>query len=227
MKNFPLPLSRLACLLLAGAGLTVQPARAQMNRMMDFSNGCPFCNPGGDQGSGDAPRPGHQLPPPARPPTPPPAAAPAALSPPVAAAWSELKKDRDGYWEVDFGHLASYILETPALDAVRKPGSVGRIPVPVRELDGRDVRVSGFMLPIKMENGLVTEFLVIRSPMVCCYGVIPAPNEWVVVKMQGPGVRPAVDQPLVFRGTLHVGEIYDSDTFAGVYRLDGETVSAN
>jgi hypothetical protein len=61
----------------------------------------------------------------------------------------------------------------------------------------------------------------------CCYGVRPKPNEWIVVKMKGKGVVPAMDVPLNFYGTLHVGQLYEQNMFAGLYQMDGEKVSAN
>jgi hypothetical protein len=63
--------------------------------------------------------------------------------------------------------------------------------------------------------------------MMCCYGIMPAPNEWVVVKMNGPGTVAMMDTPLNFYGTLRVGEIYEDNMFSGIYRLDGEKVSVN
>jgi hypothetical protein len=95
----------------------------------------------------------------------------------------------------------------------------------VRALDGKRVAVTGFMLPVKIENGLAKEFLLIRSPMMCCYGVTPATNEWVVVKMKGKGVAPTMDVPLNFYGTLHVGVVIEEKMFAGLYELDGEKIS--
>ena len=133
----------------------------------------------------------------------------------------------DGYLNVSFGQLASYKLEAPAAGAPAKPGSKDRIPELLRKLDGRHVRMSGFMLPMKVEGGLATEFLVVRSPLVCCYGVMPAPNEWVCVKAAGKGFPMQMDTPLQFSGVLHVGEIYENDFFVGVYRLDADRVSLN
>jgi hypothetical protein len=138
-----------------------------------------------------------------------------------------LKREADGFWNVNFGQLASYRLDAPAAGAVAKPGSVERIPEPLRQLDGQHVRLSGFMLPVKVEGGLATEFLIVRNPMVCCYGMMPAPNEWVCVKAPGKGVPMQMDLPLQFSGTLHVGEIYENDFFVGVYRLDADKVSVN
>ncbi|HWA28270.1 MAG TPA: DUF3299 domain-containing protein [Lacunisphaera sp.] len=133
----------------------------------------------------------------------------------------------DGYLNVNFGQLASYQLEAPAPGKPGKPGSQEKIPELLRKLDGRHVRMSGFMLPMKVEGGMATEFLVVRSPVVCCYGVMPAPNEWVCVKASGKGFPMQMDTPLQFSGVLHVGEIYENEFFVGVYRLDADKVSVN
>jgi hypothetical protein len=153
----------------------------------------------------------------------------AALAAKVATTVTELdlRPGADGYLNVNFGQLASFKLEPPSLDAGGKPGSVERIPEPLRKLDGRHVRMSGFMLPIKVEGGLATEFLVVRSPLVCCYGMMPAPNEWVCVKAPGKGVAMQMDTPLQFSGTFHVGEIYENNFFVGVYRMDADKVSVD
>ena len=71
-----------------------------------------------------------------------------------------------------------------------------------------------------------SQFLIIRSPLVCCFGVAPALNEWVVVTMAGKAAEATQDVPLRFYGTLHVGEFYEGSVFTGLYRLDGERVSA-
>ena len=84
------------------------------------------------------------------------------------------------------------------------------------------VTVTGFMLPVKMHEGLVTEFLLVKDPMMCCYGVMPKVNEWVVVKMNGKGVAPLMDVPITFEGTLKVGQIYEGGYLTGLYLLQGD-----
>jgi hypothetical protein len=73
-----------------------------------------------------------------------------------------------------------------------------------------------------MEAGLVTEFLLVKDPMMCCYGVMPKVNEWVVVKMVGRGVPPLMDVPITFAGKLKVGQIYEGGYLTGLYLLKGE-----
>jgi hypothetical protein len=139
----------------------------------------------------------------------------------------EIKQGADGYWGVSFANLASFDFTPPPENAAPKPGSKSDIPASIVALDGKRVRLSGYMLPIKMEDGLVKEFLLIRSPMMCCYGVTPKPTEWVVVKMKGKGAAPAMDVPLHFYGTLHVGVMVEQNVFTGIYRMDGEKVGVN
>ena len=78
------------------------------------------------------------------------------------------------------------------------------------------------MLPVKMDGGLVKEFLLVKDPMLCCYGVMPKVTEWVVVKMTGAGVKPLMDTPITFLGKLRVGEIMENGYLTGIYLLEGE-----
>lgn len=100
------------------------------------------------------------------------------------------------------------------------------IPQPVRELSNKNVSIKGFMLPLKVEGGLVTELLVMKDQSMCCYGTTPKLNEWVSVKMKNRGVRPLMDQAVTLFGTLHVGEMRENGYLTGIYRLDGERMEA-
>ncbi len=122
---------------------------------------------------------------------------------------------------VGFDKLASFEFTAPE-DESKAPAAEAQIPAKVRELDAREVTVTGFMLPVKMDGGLVTEFLLVKDPMMCCYGVMPKVNEWVVVKMIGKGVPPLMDVPITFQGQLKVGQIYEGGYLTGLYLLKGE-----
>jgi hypothetical protein len=132
----------------------------------------------------------------------------------------------EGYAKVDFDRLAAFKVTPPPFDANAKPGSAGpslgnQIPDAIRGLDGRPAIVTGFMLPIKMEGGLVTEFLLMRSQMMCCYGVVPQVNEWILVRM-ARGVHQLMDVPVSFGGKLRVKELYENGFLTAIYQLDGE-----
>ena len=132
----------------------------------------------------------------------------------------------DGYDKVDFDRLANFKIAPPAFDPNAKLGSDGpslgtQIPDAIRGLDGRKAIVTGFMLPIKMEGGKVTEFLLMRSQMMCCYGVVPQVNEWILVRMS-KGTHQLMDVPVSFSGVLHVKELYENGFLTAIYALDGE-----
>jgi hypothetical protein len=136
----------------------------------------------------------------------------------------------DGYVKADFEQLATFKITPPPFDAQAKAGSAGpslgdQIPPAIRGLDGRKAIVQGFMLPIKMEGGLVTELLLMRTQMMCCYGVMPQVNEWVLVHM-AKGVNQIMDVPVAFDGVLHVKELYENGFLTAIYVLDGEKMRA-
>ena len=153
---------------------------------------------------------------------------------PVATAASEatsspkLTLNDDGFFVVGFDLLASFEFATPTYDAAGADGKPqvkkgpDQIPERIKALNEKKVMVTGFMLPIKMEQGLVKEFLLVKDPMMCCYGIMPKINEWVVVRMTGKGVAPLMDIPIGFEGKLSVGELYDNGYLTGVYLLEGE-----
>ncbi len=132
----------------------------------------------------------------------------------------------DGYETVGFDRLAAYAFTPPDYDPTvpnaKPPSGADQIPAAIKALDRRKVAVTGYMLPTKMDKGLVVEFLLVKDPMLCCYGVMPKVNEWVVVKMTGAGVKTLMDVPITFNGTLRVGEMYENGYLTGVYLLEGD-----
>lgn len=132
------------------------------------------------------------------------------------------KPEEAGYVPAGFDLLASYEFVAPAQDTPGEKKGDAQIPDRVKALHDRKVRVTGFMLPVKMHEGLVTEFLLVKDPMMCCYGIMPKLNEWIVVKMIAKGVPPLMDVPIAFEGRLKVGEIYDNGYLTGLYLLEGE-----
>ena len=133
------------------------------------------------------------------------------------------------YLEVGFDHLAGYEFEISdaLLEGKGEPEELAKqsdsqIPEAVRKLDQTRVAVRGYMLPLKVEDGAVTEFLLMRDQSMCCYGTVPKINEWVSVKTVDKGVKPVMDEPIVIYGRLHVGEIRENGYLVGLYRMDGD-----
>lgn len=145
----------------------------------------------------------------------------------------DLVREVPGYTEVTFERLAGFdfVLTREMTDGTGNPGDIAnhakaQIPAEVSSLDGRKVVVEGFLLPVKMNDSLTVEFLLMRNQSMCCYGVPPKVNEWITVQLRGKGVKPVMDQPIAVAGILHVGPMEENGCLAGIYRLDGDKVIA-
>ena len=137
------------------------------------------------------------------------------------------------YHVVGFDKLAAYNFEVsdellaPSTNSVAATQRVdSQIPATIKAFDEKPVALSGFMLPLKVEGGLVTELLIMRDQSMCCYGVQPKINEWVSVKMAKAGVKPVMDQPVTMFGKLRVGEMRENGYLVGIYSMDGEKMEA-
>lgn len=140
---------------------------------------------------------------------------------------------KPGYTEVGFEVLAGYNFEVPD-DLLMPPTNkiaeasavtAQKIPKHVKNLDKKSIGLKGFMLPLKVEGGLVTELLIMRDQSMCCYGTVPKINEWVSVKMQDKGVKPVMDQPVTLYGKLKVGEMRENGYLVGIYQMEGESMT--
>jgi hypothetical protein len=150
---------------------------------------------------------------------------PSALKAPASAAVPTPTMEH-GYLKLSFEHLASYSFTPPPFDPlatpnVKPPTGEEQIPNEVKGWSGKKVLLTGYMVPVKMDKGLVTEFLLMRNTMSCCYGGVPNMNEWVIVKMK-KGVQPLMDVPVEFYGQLKVGAMFENGYMTGLYELVGE-----
>ncbi|MCW5558078.1 MAG: DUF3299 domain-containing protein [Verrucomicrobiae bacterium] len=135
----------------------------------------------------------------------------------------------DGVTMVGFDKLSAFKYEVPeegtgasASAAAPATDPDTQIPESVKAYNGKRVSLKGFMLPLKVEQGLVTELLIMRDQSMCCYGAVPKINEWVSVRMTSKGVKPVMDQAITMQGTLKVGAIRENGYLVGIYQMDGE-----
>lgn len=131
------------------------------------------------------------------------------------------------YLEASFDKLAGYTFAVP--DGLQPTNSVAnpakaddQIPADVKAFDQKKVSLTGFMLPLKVDDGVVTEMLIMKDQSMCCYGAVPRINDWVSVKMKKGGVKSVMDQPVTLYGKLKVGEILENGYLVGIYEMDGE-----
>ena len=130
--------------------------------------------------------------------------------------------------ELGFEHLASFpytIVDagTGATSAqIEQARTRDQVPAAVRAFDRVRVTLTGFMLPVQLENGRAKKLILMRDVSTCCYGATPSMNDYVIVTMKGEGVKPVQDIPVVFMGVLHVGERYENGYLVSLYELDAE-----
>ena len=152
------------------------------------------------------------------------APAPAITSaPPVAAVATKTT----GYPALGFDRLAAYNFVLPEDGAPTNQTAAleqanSQIPAVVKALDAKRFAIKGFMLPLKVDAGEVTEFLLMKDQSMCCYGNAPRINEWISVKTGGKSIKAVMDQPVSIEGTLHVGATRENGYLVGLYQMEGE-----
>jgi hypothetical protein len=94
----------------------------------------------------------------------------------------------------------------------------------IEALEGKPIRIRGFILPSYQQAGL-TQFVLVRDNFTCCFGPGAALYDCVIVEMK-PGKSTDYSlYPVAVEGTFSIREIADGDgKTVAIYHLDGETV---
>jgi hypothetical protein len=94
----------------------------------------------------------------------------------------------------------------------------------VRELDGKRVRIRGYILPTAQQRG-IKQFVLVRDNQECCFGPGAALYDCILVRMQGDKSAEFSVRPVAVEGEFKVEEFYGPDEKPlAIYRLDGEAV---
>jgi len=146
---------------------------------------------------------------------------------------------KDGEWNTSFDYLGSFDAGLDALAAdsplaqhtPKAPTPEGApalekgIPEAVRKMDGQKVRIEGYMIPLKFEDGAVKSFFLSRYMMGCCFGVLPKANEVIEVQMaNGKGAYYDAYMPFVVVGTFEIVDEGTSPEFLqSVFRIKADS----
>ena len=136
------------------------------------------------------------------------------------------------YLRVPFSFLGDYWLDEPdwrqLADAeyIASLAYDAEIPDEVKQIDGKKVAITGFMLPIDVDKGKVNRFLLLKSTMSCCFGVAPRINEVIYVESpKKQKIQTVMDMPITVFGKLSVGQQFREDLMLmGVYQLELDEV---
>jgi hypothetical protein len=101
----------------------------------------------------------------------------------------------------------------------------GEMSATLRELDGKRVKVPGYMVPLDDSARGVTEFILVPYYGACIHTPPPPPNQMVYVTMAGQRrVDVNLWEPIWIEGNLQVSEV-DSPYGAVAHQLAGITVT--
>lgn len=94
----------------------------------------------------------------------------------------------------------------------------------VRELDGKSIRIRGYILPTAQQRG-IKQFVLVRDNQECCFGPGAALYDCILVRMQEGKSAEFSVRPVAVEGEFKVEEFYGPDEKPlAIYRLDGEAV---
>lgn len=95
----------------------------------------------------------------------------------------------------------------------------------IEELFDRRIRIRGYMFPTLKKRGL-TQFVLVRDNMLCCFGPGAALYDCILVHMQDGTSAEYSIRPVAVEGTFRFEEFVDYDgTIRAIYHLDGEAVN--
>ena len=125
--------------------------------------------------------------------------------------------NRKGIREISFDDIIFEMAEDT-------PFSRELLPERVTSLVGQQVRIRGYILPSFQQTGL-TQFVLVRDNMECCFGPGAALYDCVVVKMLSGRTAEFSIRPVAVTGIFGIKELKGPDgNHLAVYSLTGESV---
>jgi hypothetical protein len=95
----------------------------------------------------------------------------------------------------------------------------GGCPQSVRQVDGKKVKITGFMYPLQ-EAANLKVFCLLRTTQTCCYGPRPQYNQYVFVEMREPAKFERL-APVVVEGKFVI-DPRPADGY--IYRMEGQSI---
>lgn len=131
------------------------------------------------------------------------------------------QEGRDRSWRVSFDDID--LLKVLNMDPVT-PDAVEKMPSWLRSLDGRRVRIRGFMYPPNFEDG-IRQFLLARDNQICCFGRNPKLYDIIEVSLKEDSTTRYIEnRPFDVIGTLRIQAVGDAVEIGGLYYLDNAEV---
>ena len=130
---------------------------------------------------------------------------------------------------IGFDRLASWTYEPIPPKGTRKVVKKDRkylksfVPEDVYSLNGKEVEIIGYMLPLSIKGLQVEDFLLMPDTGACCYGIMPPLNSFVSAKAK-KGTFLFDNMPVLIRGKFSVEEVWQNGMFSHLYHVDAVEV---
>ena len=125
--------------------------------------------------------------------------------------------NQNGIREISFDDIIFEMAED-------EPFSQKLLPERVTALVGHEIRIRGYILPSFQQAGL-TQFVLVRDNMECCFGPGAALYDCIVVKMLSGRTAEFSIRPVAVTGIFGIKELKGPDgSHLAVYSLTGESV---
>lgn len=128
------------------------------------------------------------------------------------------------YQSITWKQLGSYAYRPSVTPREKTPRKATPIPPPILALNGQNLRISGYMMPVEVDGEAVKSFVLVRDQQLCCFGRMPNLNEWVMVAMSSGTTEMNMDEPIEVEGSFEVGEQIEDGAVLSLYRLTAKTV---
>ncbi len=94
----------------------------------------------------------------------------------------------------------------------------------VRNVDGKTVRIRGYILPSFQQTG-IKQFVLVRDNMECCFGPGAALHDCIVVEMVGDATTDFSVRPVTVEGVFSIRELKGPEgNYLAIYHLAGLSV---
>jgi hypothetical protein len=105
-----------------------------------------------------------------------------------------------------------------------EPYTAAILPPAVAALEGQRVRIRGYILPSFQQKG-ITQFVLVRDNMECCFGPGALLHDCVVVRMRPGKSADFSIRPVAVAGSFRIEELKGPDgKHLAIYGIDGEAV---
>jgi hypothetical protein len=144
------------------------------------------------------------------------------------AAYRALTLAQLGSFPMDSAQSYDSPIDAWADSEKKKPAKPAPLKIPawIQKLNGAKVRVSGYMMPIDIDDeGAVQSFTLVKSIMNCCFGLTPNVNETVMCDTpDDKKTRFYMNVPLNVYGTFKVEAVRESGYVVSLYELSVDKV---